>query len=92
MLIHTFATGVMRGLRKLGKRVPDDVMVATRYDGWRAKMEKPALTAVDLRLDQIAHVATRRLASLISGADSPLPPAPLLPLLIPRASTRAGEG
>lgn len=89
--VDTFATGVMRGLRELGKKVPDDVMVATRYDGWRAKMEKPALTAIDLRLDQIADVATRRLASLINGTDIAASSTPALsPGLIPRTSTRAG--
>lgn len=90
--VDTFATGVMSGLRELGKRVPDDVMVATRYDGWRAKMEKPALTAIDLRLEEIADIATRRLAALISGASNPLSSKQAPPIrLIPRASTKSGE-
>ncbi|MFT4014416.1 MAG: LacI family DNA-binding transcriptional regulator [Paracoccus sp. (in: a-proteobacteria)] len=91
--VDTFATGAMRGLRELGKRVPDDVMVATRYDGWRARMEKPPLTAIDPHLDEIADIATRWLASLIGGTGGQPPTvAASPPELIPRASTRASEG
>ncbi|PWR03785.1 LacI family transcriptional regulator [Meridianimarinicoccus roseus] len=89
--IDAMATGVMQALRTAGLGVPDRVKVATRYDGIRARSEMPALTALDLKLDRVAQLATRMLIGAIDGgADtgaaqgSAEPPAPRL---IARGST-----
>ena len=66
--IDAMATGVMRVLRQHGLTVPDAVRVVTRYDGVRARTEDPALTAVNLRLDEVATLATRHLTKIIAGS------------------------
>ena len=85
--IDALASGVMAGLRAAGRRVPQDVRVATRYDGIRARTETPALTALDLHLDQVAAIATETLLDLIEGEDSRRPALPPEPLLIVRGSS-----
>ncbi|MGB0696203.1 MAG: substrate-binding domain-containing protein [Rhodospirillaceae bacterium] len=85
--IDAMATGVMRALRQAGLDVPGEVRVVTRYDGVRARSEQPPLTALDLRLDDVAVIATRALAGLIETGEGPtVIPAPA-PTLIARASS-----
>ncbi|MFD3695372.1 LacI family DNA-binding transcriptional regulator [Streptomyces sp. NPDC058646] len=69
-LVDAFAVGAVRALRDSGRSVPDDVMVATRYDGLRARTCEPPLTAVDLRLDHAAGEAVDLLLGRLRG-DSP---------------------
>lgn len=84
--VDAFATGVMRALRDQGRRVPEDVRVATRYDGWRARQEMPGLTAVELQLTEVARLATLKLVNIIEGRpQGEAASAP--PVLIPRGST-----
>ncbi|MFB7595281.1 LacI family DNA-binding transcriptional regulator [Streptomyces sp. NPDC056160] len=52
VLVDAFAVGAVRAIRELGRRIPEDVMVVTRYDGLRARTCDPPLTAVDLHLDR----------------------------------------
>lgn len=61
--VDAFATGVLGAARALGRRVPEDLRLATRYDGMRARLATPALTAVDLHLDQVAAKAVDLLLS-----------------------------
>ncbi|MEO1679504.1 MAG: substrate-binding domain-containing protein [Pseudomonadota bacterium] len=90
--IDAMATGAMGALRQAGLRVPEDVRVATRYDGVRARSEDPQLTALDLQLEEVAKVATQALSRLIEGeAVEPRIAAPK-PTLIARASSRAQPG
>ncbi|MAE88665.1 MAG: LacI family transcriptional regulator [Pelagibaca sp.] len=85
--IDAMATGVMAALRELGLRVPGDVRVATRYDGIRARSESPALTSLDLHLDQVAELAARGLVgALDTGAGAMVVDAPEPDLLV-RGST-----
>ncbi|MDR3454324.1 MAG: LacI family DNA-binding transcriptional regulator [Rhodoferax sp.] len=65
--VDAFAVGVVRALTESGRRVPQDVMVVTRYDGVRARTCEPPLTAVDLHLDQIAHQAIDLLFDHLHG-------------------------
>ncbi|KAA2314980.1 LacI family DNA-binding transcriptional regulator [Pseudooceanicola sediminis] len=65
--VDALATGVMQGLRDLGRSVPGDVRVVTRYDGLRARSEVPALTAVDLHLDVVAGQAISLLLRVVAG-------------------------
>ena len=47
-------------------------MIATRYDGLRARTAEPALTAVDLHLEQVATLAVELLFEHLSGDKSRL--------------------
>ncbi|HRN74273.1 MAG TPA: hypothetical protein PKW58_00255 [Ottowia sp.] len=38
-LVDAFATGALRAVLESGRRVPGDVMLATRYDGLRVRLE-----------------------------------------------------
>lgn len=85
--IDAMATGVMRALRQTNLSVPARVRVATRYDGVRARSEDPQLTALDLRLEEVAQIATRTLMDLTEQNRSVnRVPAPK-PILIARGST-----
>ncbi|MFE5217981.1 MULTISPECIES: LacI family DNA-binding transcriptional regulator [unclassified Streptomyces] len=96
VLVDAFAVGAVRALREAGRRVPNDVMVVTRYDGLRARTCEPPLTAVDLRLDRAAGDAVELLLTRLGGgrpggegelpADGRVTPAPE-PRLVPRASS-----
>lgn len=55
--VDAFATGVLDAARTVGRKVPEDLRLATRYDGMRAKLAVPPLTAVNLHLDQVAAAA-----------------------------------
>ncbi|WP_138471275.1 LacI family DNA-binding transcriptional regulator [Poseidonocella sp. HB161398] len=90
--VDALATGVMEGLRAAGRRVPQDVRVATRYDGIRARTETPPLTAVDLHLDRVSEIATEALLDLIEGEAPAQFPSPPAPVLLPRASSVPAAG
>jgi DNA-binding LacI/PurR family transcriptional regulator len=79
--IDAMATGVMRALRQHDLQVPTDVRVVTRYDGVRAKTENPLLTAIDLKLEDVADIATQHLNQIIvsgSGESAISVPSPSL--------------
>ena len=83
----------MQALRSAGRLVPAEVRVATRYDGVRAREERPALTAVDLQLHQVASLAIDRLMNEISGTDGPeRTPAPPPHLVIRDSTLPPGRG
>ncbi len=88
--VDTFAAGALRAFGDLGIAVPDDVRLATRYDGHRARESTPALTAVDLHLEEVADLAVKLLLDRLrlgrTRARSVLAPPPRL---IARASTAA---
>ncbi|MEU3726013.1 substrate-binding domain-containing protein, partial [Streptomyces sp. NPDC031705] len=67
--VDAFAVGAVRAIRDSGRRVPDDVMVVTRYDGPRARTCEPPLTAVDLQLDRAASDAVELLLARLRGED-----------------------
>ncbi|MFG3281551.1 LacI family DNA-binding transcriptional regulator [Streptomyces sp. NPDC048111] len=87
-LVDAFAVGAVRAIRDSGRSVPDDVLVATRYDGLRARTCQPPLTAVDLHLDRAASDAVDLLLAGLRGSP-PAPPAapPPAPTLVARASS-----
>ena len=62
------ARGVMDRLREAGVRVPDDVAVVG-FDNWDVVVEgtRPALTTVDMELEQLGRLAGRCLLDLIDG-------------------------
>lgn len=79
------AAGLVRAARELGRAIPADLRIATRYDGLRAKLSEPPLTALDLHLPEVAETAVDLLLTRVSGevghAVAPFPG------LVLRAST-----
>ncbi|MER7083591.1 substrate-binding domain-containing protein, partial [Saccharopolyspora kobensis] len=73
-----------------GLRIPDDVRVATRYDGVRARTSTPTLTAVDLNLAQAAASAVELLLANLKGTEVPQVISNPDPRLVVRESTRRG--
>ena len=68
--VDAFATGTCRALHDAGLRIPEDIRVATRYDGPRARDNDPPITAVDLGLSEIAEAAVRLLVDRIDGKQT----------------------
>lgn len=89
--VDAFAVGAVEAARRLGRAPPDDLMIATRYDGPLARECDPPLTAVDLRLADVADLAVKLVVSALQDGDPPVPrTAPDRPVaLIPRRSTGA---
>ncbi|NUT15704.1 MAG: LacI family DNA-binding transcriptional regulator [Cupriavidus sp.] len=86
--VDAFATGVARHLARIGRRVPQDVMLATRYDGVRARISDPPLTAIDLHLDEVAHLAIDLLFDHLRGDTARREVAGPAPQLVLRASSQ----
>ncbi|WP_226782076.1 substrate-binding domain-containing protein [Oceaniglobus trochenteri] len=78
--VDAFASGAVTAARTAGREVPGKLRLATRYDGSRAKLAEPPLTAVDLHLDDIATLAVDLLIATLDGraGDGAQPPAPTL--------------
>ncbi|WP_164820990.1 substrate-binding domain-containing protein [Sinorhizobium medicae] len=84
--VDAFATGVLTAARSLNRSVPLGLRLATRYDGMRAKLSVPQMTAVNLHLDQVAEAAIDLLIAVMEGKDPDRRPiAP--PLLVVRESS-----
>ncbi|MEJ8810741.1 substrate-binding domain-containing protein [Variovorax ureilyticus] len=62
-------------------------MIATRYDGIRARTCEPPLTAINLHLDEVAHLAIDRLFDHLPGTTSRRRVAGPAPELVVRGST-----
>ncbi|RAX43852.1 LacI family transcriptional regulator [Arthrobacter sp. AQ5-06] len=86
-LVDAFAVGVVRGLHELGRKVPEDVRVVTRYNGLRAQTCSPPLTAVNLNLAVAADLAVTLLLEHRRGDRSRHVVQCPDPELIPRASS-----
>jgi DNA-binding LacI/PurR family transcriptional regulator len=68
--IDTFATGAVRAAQESRRVVGDDLLIATRYDGLRARTSTPPLTAVDLGLEAISGAAVEMLVTVLDGGRS----------------------
>jgi DNA-binding LacI/PurR family transcriptional regulator len=68
--VDAFASGAVTAIAESGRRIPEDVMVATRYDGPRARTCVPPLTAVDLHLEEVAQQAIALLFDHLRGDRS----------------------
>ncbi|MCT4333483.1 substrate-binding domain-containing protein [Paracoccus sp. YLB-12] len=68
--VDALATGTLTALSRLGMNVPADMRLATRYDGMRAQLAQPQLTAVNLHLDRVAELAVETIFARIEGRDS----------------------
>lgn len=88
--VDVFAVGAVRALHELGRSIPGDVKLATRYDGILARSCDPPLTAVDLHLPIVAQTACTLLLARLRGETVPVHTALPPPELIPRRSSLAG--
>lgn len=68
--IDTFATGAVRAAQESGRVVGADLLIATRYDGLRARTSTPPLTAVNLGLKAISSAAVEMLVAVLDGEHS----------------------
>jgi DNA-binding LacI/PurR family transcriptional regulator len=85
--VDAFATGALQAAIDVGRHVPRDLRIATRYDGLRARESRPQLTAVDLHLPEVAAIAIGLLLSRINKGGSKLKGKGPLPSLIARESS-----
>ena len=85
--IDAFATGAVRAGVEAGRTVGDDLLIATRYDGLRARTSTPPLTAVDLGLDEISAAAVERLVAILDGESEQVATSASAPTLVVRKST-----
>ncbi|HEX3789919.1 MAG TPA: LacI family DNA-binding transcriptional regulator [Pseudonocardiaceae bacterium] len=68
---NAMTIGVLRGLRDLGIRVPEDVAVAAFDDIIWADLMNPALTAIAQPIPEMGNVAAKLLIKRIAGDDGP---------------------
>jgi LacI family transcriptional regulator len=66
------ARGVLDSLREVGKDVPGDISVMG-HDNWEqiASQSRPALSTIDMRLQEVGRVAARLLFAAIDGDVQP---------------------
>jgi len=86
--VDAFAVGALQALRDAGRRVPHDVVVATRYDGMRARTSDPPLTAVDLHLGEVGEVAIELLLEHLRGDTARQAVQAVEPTLVVRRSSK----
>lgn len=62
------ARGVLDALHEAGRRVPEDVAVVG-FDNWEvlAANARPALTSIDMNLEQLGRTAAQRLSAAMDG-------------------------
>jgi DNA-binding LacI/PurR family transcriptional regulator len=67
--VDAFAIGAVQALTEKGLKVPQDVKVVTRYDGFRARECMPPLTALNMHLEEVAALAIELLFEQINESD-----------------------
>ena len=81
------ATGVLTGLRKAGRAVPDDVAVMGFDDIPLAAHTQPPLTTIRQPLREMGRTAARQLLARLAGAPAPEEPVVVPTSLVVREST-----
>lgn len=85
----TLAVGVLQGLRKRGRRVPEDVQVLGFDD--QPMMDVLGISTIHQPMAEFGHWAAEAVIELIKNPGAPKPPSVLLDLqLIPRETTVLG--
>jgi DNA-binding LacI/PurR family transcriptional regulator len=87
VLVDAFASGAVAAAGDLGRGIPGDLKIVTRYDGLRARESRPQITAVNLHLAEVAAVAVSLLLDELSGKAGLRHRAGPLPDLVPRESS-----
>lgn len=85
--VDVFAAGANKAVAELGRAVPRDIKLATRYDGIHARECNPPLTAVNLHLDDVAQLGVELLFEHIAGRTERKSVAGPLATLVPRGSS-----
>jgi DNA-binding LacI/PurR family transcriptional regulator len=86
--VDAFASGAVEAAATLGRPMPGELRLATRYDGLRAKLSSPPLTAVNMALEEIASKAVSLLMKRIDGALPEAMPRLHAIEIVERASSR----
>ncbi|VVM39323.1 HTH-type transcriptional repressor PurR [Pseudomonas fluorescens] len=68
--VDAFAIGAVQALTARNLKVPHDVKVVTRYDGFRARECTPPLTALNMHLEEVAALAIELLFEQINESDN----------------------
>jgi len=68
--VYGGALGVLRAATSCGRKVPDDLLVASAVDGHALETAVPAITALDLQPMDIGRAAVQMLARRIAGEPS----------------------
>jgi DNA-binding LacI/PurR family transcriptional regulator len=85
--VDALAAGAVQALHEAGRSIPGDVRIITRYNGLRARLCSPPLTAVDLDLDAIARQAVALMLRALTGETGAALPEVPWPKLVIRSST-----
>lgn len=83
----SMALGFVRGLRRRGINVPEDVSLVGFDNSQTGQLTTPALTSVAAPLDQLGQIAAQNLIAVIQGARSSQEPLSLPTRLAVREST-----
>jgi DNA-binding LacI/PurR family transcriptional regulator len=71
-IADTLALGVLKRLKKSGRRVPEDMALASVDNIAVAELVEPSLTTVDLPARQMGMEAMHMLQNLIDGKKLPV--------------------
>ena len=82
-----FAAGIADAAEDSGLVIPDDLMLAALTDSTHSRDRSPAITAVDLVLEDLGRAAVDLLLARLAGSPEPSEPVTLSPQLHWRAST-----
>lgn len=84
----TFAAGALSAVQARGLTVPGEVMIAALVDSEYTRGTVPAITALDLVLEDLAAHGVELLVQQLAGAAAPASARRVLPVLHVRDSTR----
>ena len=84
--LDSFALGAVATATRRGLAIPDQLMIATNYDGRRAAESRPPLTALDLGLATMGADVVDLLFRVFDGDEQPRGASPT-PVVVPREST-----
>ena len=88
--LEMLGAAVSQSLSALGKRIPDDVMLATTYDAGRVEIADPPITTLTFDSREMGRRAAELVLDLVEGRRS-APVRETVPTrLEPRGSTARG--
>lgn len=82
-----FAAGIAHVAKRLGRSIPDDLMLAAVTDSEFSRGNDPPITAVDLALEELARNAVDLMFDQLAGGAAPDRPTVVQPTLHWRGST-----
>ncbi len=85
--MDAFALGALKALKSRGIRVPEEMLLATRYNSPRIIKALPPITAVELNLKEAAYTAVEMLLKLMDKTPQDKVGRVSPPYLIPRKSS-----